>query len=56
MRRLDQFDRDAEREGHAIKEHHRLVIKAPRLNKTYRVDGQVFYTGKYHRSVIQTAC
>lgn len=56
MRRIDQFDRDAEREGQAIYRHKRLAVRQPQLRKTYKVDGFTLPTGNRHRSVIQTAC
>ena len=42
---------DEERQGLSIERHQRQVIRAPRLNFTYRLDGFAVPSGKRHRKI-----
>ena len=43
-------DMSCEQQGKAIDRINRIgCVQQPRLNKTYKLDGYTFYTGKRHR-------
>jgi len=42
---------DDERQGLSIEKHNKLVIHAPRLNFTYKLDGFAVPSGKRHRKI-----
>lgn len=54
-KQLDEIDKQAEREGAAIRQHNKFRPKNHKIRKLYFVDNEPFITGNKRRSVIQHA-